>query len=184
PKSHPGVRFVELDELLGASHVVSLHLLLTDETRGIISRERIARMRDGAILINTARGALVDEDAMIEALQSGKLGHAGLDVFVTKPMPQDHPLTRLDNVTLSAHSAFRTPEASDNLIQAALNHCRRISGQGEQQCAPSPAWTRIRAARARSSITARCTWPAIPPMTAVPTRPARRARCWPRSTKC
>ena len=133
PKTHPGVRFVELDELLAQSHVVSLHLLLTDETRGIISRERIARMRDGAILVNTARGALVDEAAMIEALESGKLGHAGLDVYVTEPMPKDHPLTRLDNVTLSAHSAFRTPEASDNLIQAALNHCRRISGQGVQQ---------------------------------------------------
>ncbi|MBV7484011.1 NAD(P)-dependent oxidoreductase [Bordetella sp. BOR01] len=133
PKTHPGVRFVELDELLAASHVVSMHLLLTDETRDIISRERIARMRDGAILVNTARGALVDEAAMIEALESGKLGHAGLDVYVTEPMPKDHPLTRLDNVTLSAHSAFRTPEASDNLIQAALNHCRRISGKGAQQ---------------------------------------------------
>lgn len=133
PKSHPGVRFVELDEVLAESDVVSLHLLLTDETRGMISRERIASMRDGAILVNTARGALVDEDAMIEALKSGKLAHAGLDVFVTEPMPKDHPLTKLDNVTLSAHSAFRTPEASDNLIQSALNHCRRISGKGVQQ---------------------------------------------------
>lgn len=132
-KSHPGVKFVALDEVLAQSHVVSLHLLLTDETRGMISRERIASMRDGAILVNTARGALVDEDAMIEALQSGKLSHAGLDVFVTEPMPKDHPLTKLDNVTLSAHSAFRTPEASDNLVQSALNHCRRISGQGVQQ---------------------------------------------------
>lgn len=132
-KSHPGVRFVELDEVLAKSHVVSMHLLLTDETRGIISRERINAMRDGAILVNTARGALVDEEAMIDALKSGKLGHAGLDVFVTEPMPKDHPLTKLDNVTLSAHSAFRTPEASDNLIQSALNHCRRISGKGVQQ---------------------------------------------------
>jgi|HigsolmetaAR206D_1030411.scaffolds.fasta_scaffold01267_6 Phosphoglycerate dehydrogenase and related dehydrogenases len=133
PKSHPGVRFVELDELLAASHVVSLHLLLTDETRGFLSRERIARMRDGAILINTARGALVDEDAMVDALRSGKLAHAGLDVYVTEPLPADHPLAQLENVTLSAHSAFRTPEASDNLIEAALNHCRRICGQGGQQ---------------------------------------------------
>lgn len=133
PKTHSGVTFVELDELLSTSDVVSLHLLLTDETRGLISRERIQAMRDGAILINTARGALVDEEAMIDALKSGKLLHAGLDVFVTEPMPKDHPLTKLDNVTLSAHSAFRTPEASDNLFQAALNHCRRISGQGVQQ---------------------------------------------------
>jgi len=133
PKSHPGVTFMELDDVLAKSHVVSLHLLLTDETRGMISRERIESMRDGAILVNTARGAVVDEEAMIDALKSGKLAHAGLDVFVTEPMPKDHPLTKLDNVTLSAHSAFRTPEASDNLVQSALNHCRRISGQGVQQ---------------------------------------------------
>lgn len=133
PKSHPGVTFVELDELLAQSHVVSLHLLLNDETRGMISADRIAQMRDGAILVNTARGALVDEAAMIAALRNGKLGHAGLDVFDIEPMPAQHPLYELDNVTLSAHSAFRTPEASDNLVQAALNHCRRVSGKGEQQ---------------------------------------------------
>lgn len=133
PKQHPGVEFVELDDLLARSHVVSLHLLLSDETRGLLSRDRIARMRDGAILVNTARGALVDEAAMIDALRSGKLAHAGLDVYEVEPLPKDHPLTALPNVTLSAHSAFRTPEASDNLVQAALNHCRRISGQGTQQ---------------------------------------------------
>lgn len=132
-KSHPGVEFVELDELLAQSHVVSLHLLLNDDTRGMISADRIAKMRDGAILVNTARGAIVDEAAMVAALKSGKLGHAGLDVFDVEPMPASHPLYELDNVTLSAHSAFRTPEASDNLVQAALNHCRRVSGQGVQQ---------------------------------------------------
>jgi len=128
PKSHPGVTFVELDDLLAQSHVVSLHLLLNDETKGMISAERIAQMRDGAMLINTARAAIVDEDAMMAALKTGKLGHAGLDVFLSEPMPETHPLYALDNVTLSAHSAFRTPEASDNLIGAALAHCRRIRG--------------------------------------------------------
>lgn len=127
PKVHPGVDFVGLDALLAESHVVSLHLLLNDETRGFLSRERIQAMRDGAILVNTARGAIVDEAAMLDALASGKLAHAGLDVFAVEPLPADHPLTRLPNVTLSAHSAFRTPEASDNLIQAALDHCRRIA---------------------------------------------------------
>ncbi len=125
-KSHPGVAFVDLDTLLADSHVVSMHLLLTDETRGFLSAGRIARMRRGAILVNTARGALVDEDAMIAALKSGQLGHAGLDVFPVEPLPAGHPLTALENVTLSAHSAFRTPEASDNLINAAFDHCRRI----------------------------------------------------------
>lgn len=129
PKSHPGVKFVELDELLAKSHVISLHLLLNDETRGFISADRIAKMRKGVILINTARGAIVNEQAMINALKSGQIGHAGLDVFDIEPVPADHPLTKIDNVTLSAHSAFRTPEASDNLIEASLNHCRRIAGQ-------------------------------------------------------
>jgi D-3-phosphoglycerate dehydrogenase len=127
-KAHPGVVFVDLETLLRESHVVSLHLLLNDDTRGFLSRERIAAMRPGSILVNTARGALVDEAAMIAALESGHLRHAGLDVFVTEPLPTDHPLMRLPNVTLSAHSAFRTPEASDNLIEAALGHCRRIAG--------------------------------------------------------
>ena len=125
-KAYPGVEFVPLERLLADSHVVSLHLLLNDETRGFLSRERIALMRPGAILVNTARGAVVDEDAMIAALKSGHIRHAGLDVFNIEPLPQDHPLTALPNVTLSAHSAFRTPEASENLIHAAWEHCRRI----------------------------------------------------------
>src|SRR6202158_4661694 len=125
-KSYPGVGFVELDTLLVASHAVSLHLLLYDETRGFLSRQRIATLRPGVILVNTARGALVDEQAMIDALESGHIRHAGLDVFNIEPLPADHPLTRLPNVTLSAHSAFRTPEANENLIGAAWDHCRRI----------------------------------------------------------
>lgn len=129
PKQHDGVEFVTLDALLAQSDVVSLHLLLTDETRGILSAGRIASMRDGAILVNTARGALVDEDAMVAALRSGKLSHAALDVFTVEPMPAGHVLTTLPNVTLSAHSAFRTPEANNNLIGAALDHCRRIVQQ-------------------------------------------------------
>jgi D-3-phosphoglycerate dehydrogenase len=121
PKSVPGITFVDLDTLLAESHVVSLHLLLNDETRGFLSAERIAKIRKGAILVNTARAAVVDETAMIAALRSGHLRHAALDVFNTEPLPAGHELTTLDNVTLSAHSAFRTPEASDNLIRRALD---------------------------------------------------------------
>jgi D-3-phosphoglycerate dehydrogenase / 2-oxoglutarate reductase len=127
PKKHPGVEFVDLETLLAQSHVVSLHLLLNDETRGFITRERIAAMRPGVILVNTARGAVVDEAAMIDALKSGHIRHAGLDVYNIEPLPADHPLTKLPNVTLSAHSAFRTPEASQNLMGAAWEHCRRIA---------------------------------------------------------
>ena len=127
PKRFAGVEFVALENLLAESHVVSLHLLLNDETRGFLSASRIAAMRPGVILINTARGAMVDEAAMIDALKSGHIRHAGLDVFNIEPLPVDHPLTKLPNVTLSAHSAFRTPEASENLMQAAWEHCRRIA---------------------------------------------------------
>jgi D-3-phosphoglycerate dehydrogenase / 2-oxoglutarate reductase len=127
PKSHPGVEFTDIDTLLAQSHAVSLHLLLNDETRGFVTRERIAAMKPGVILVNTARGAVVDEAAMIDALKSGHIRHAGLDVYNIEPLPADHPLTKLPNVTLSAHSAFRTPEASENLIHAAWEHCRRIA---------------------------------------------------------
>ena len=126
PKSYPGVAFVDLDTVLATSDVVSIHLLLNDETRGMITREKIAKLKPGVILVNTARAAMVDEEAMIDALNSGHIRHAGLDVFNTEPLPQDHPLTKIPNVTLSAHSAFRTPEASENLIHAAWEHCRRI----------------------------------------------------------
>ncbi|OKO79364.1 NAD(P)-dependent oxidoreductase [Bradyrhizobium sp. AS23.2] len=125
-KTHPGVEFTDLDTLLARCDVVSLHLLLNDETRGMITRDKIAKMKPGVILINTARGAIVDEQAMIDALKSGHIRHAGLDVFNIEPLPADHPLTKIPNVTLSAHSAFRTPEASENLIHAAWEHCRRI----------------------------------------------------------
>ena len=129
PKKAEGVEFVALEKLLADSHVVSLHLLLNDETRGFLNAGRIAAMKPGVIFINTARGALVDEAAMIAALKSGHIRHAGLDVFNTEPLPADHELTRLPNVTLSAHSAFRTPEANENLIHAAWEHCRRIAAR-------------------------------------------------------
>ena len=121
PRNAPNVTFVDLDTLLAGSDVLSVHLLLNDETRGFLSAERISRLRPGAILVNTARGAVVDEEAMIAALASGHLRHAALDVFNTEPLPAGHRLTTLPNVTLSAHSAFRTPEASDKLIRMALD---------------------------------------------------------------
>jgi D-3-phosphoglycerate dehydrogenase / 2-oxoglutarate reductase len=127
PKHFPDVEFVDLDALLARSDVISLHLLLNDDTRGLLSAKKIAAMKSGVLFVNTARGALVDEAAMIEALKSGHIRHAGLDVFNTEPLPADHPLTKLPNVTLSAHSAFRTPEANENLIAAAWAHCRRLA---------------------------------------------------------
>ena len=127
PKQAPGVEFVELDRLLEESDVLSLHLLLTDETRGFLGTERLSRLRPSTILVNTARGALVDEDALVEALRAGRIAHAALDVFDTEPLPPGHRLTELDRVTLSAHSAFRTPEASDTLIRRALDIAKQIA---------------------------------------------------------
>lgn len=130
PKTAPGVTFTDIDTLLARSDVVSLHLLLNDETRGFLNAARLARMKPGALFVNTARGAIVDEAALTEALRSGRIGAAGLDVFVEEPLPAGHPLAALDNVVLASHSAFRTPEATDNLIEASLVHCRRILREG------------------------------------------------------
>ncbi len=130
PKTAPGVTFVPLDQLLAESDVISLHLLLTDETRGFISRDHIARMKKGVLLVNTARGAVIDEPAMIDALERGHIGHAALDVFVEEPLPPNNPFTPLDNVTLSAHSAFRTPEASETLLRRALDIAVRVAADG------------------------------------------------------
>ena len=129
PRSAPGVSFVDLDTLLAESHVVSVHLLLNDETRGFLSAARIAKMRPGVILVNTARAAVVDEAAMISALRSGHIRHAGLDVFHTEPLPAGHELATLPNVTLSAHSAFRTPEASETLLRRALDIACDVAGK-------------------------------------------------------
>ena len=127
PREAPGVRFVPLDMLLAESHAVSLHLLLTDETRGFLNATRLAAMRPGAILINTARGAVVDTEAMVAALRSGHLRHAALDVFDAEPLPPGDVLTTLENVTLSAHSGFCTPEASETLLRRALDIAAAIA---------------------------------------------------------
>ncbi len=108
--------------------MVSLHLALNDDTRGIIDRKRIAQMKRGVILINTARGALVDEAALIEALRSGQIAQAGLDVFHAEPLKRDHPLAQMENVTISSHAAFRTLEASMTLMRRAIDIVRAITG--------------------------------------------------------
>jgi D-3-phosphoglycerate dehydrogenase len=129
PRPIAGVELVDIDSLLEKSDIVSLNLVLNDETRGFLSKQRIARMKPGAILVNTARGALVDEAALMEALNNGTIGHAGLDVFHAEPMKADHPLAKLSNVTLSSHAAFRTLEASMTLLRRAIDIVKNISAQ-------------------------------------------------------
>ena len=128
PRPQLPVPQVPVDELIARADVISLNLSLTEETRGFLDAARIARLKPGVILINTARGALVDEAALIDGLSSGRIGRAGLDVFHAEPIKPDHPLARLDNVTLSPHAAFRTPEASANLLRRALDIVRKLQG--------------------------------------------------------
>ena len=128
PRPELGFEQVDIDTLLSQSDVVSLNLTLGDETRGFLSRERIARMKKGVIYVNTARGALADEQALIDALKSGHIRHAGLDVFHDEPLKADHPLAKMENVTLSAHAAFRTLEASQTLLRRSIDIVKRIIG--------------------------------------------------------
>jgi D-3-phosphoglycerate dehydrogenase len=99
---------------------------LSDETRGFLGPAQIAAMKPGVIFVNTARGALVDEAALIAALRSGHIRHAGLDVFHAEPLQLDHPLAQMENVTLTAHAAFRTLEASQTLLRRAIDIVRDI----------------------------------------------------------
>jgi D-3-phosphoglycerate dehydrogenase len=126
PRPESGVPFTDLDTLLAKSDVISLHLSLTDDTRGLIDAAKIARMKPGVIVVNTARGALIDEAALIDALKRGHIRHAGLDVFHAEPLKPDHPLARMENVTLSSHAAFRTLEASEALIRRAIDIVKRL----------------------------------------------------------
>jgi D-3-phosphoglycerate dehydrogenase len=128
PHADLKVPLVGIDTLLARADVVSMNLTLGDETRGFLGADRIACMKPGVILVNTARGALVDEAALIAALQSGHIRHAGLDVFHAEPLKADHPLTRLPNVTLTAHAAFRTLEASMTLLRRAIDIVHQIAG--------------------------------------------------------
>jgi D-3-phosphoglycerate dehydrogenase len=106
-----GFELVALDEMLRASDVVSLHLRLSDDTRGFLGKPQLEKMKPSAILINTARGPIVDETALVEALTTDRIAGAGLDVFDVEPLPAGHPLTHLENVVLTPHSAGITPEA-------------------------------------------------------------------------
>jgi phosphoglycerate dehydrogenase-like enzyme len=110
-----GVRYIPLDELLRTADVVSLHVRLTAESRGLLGSREIALMKPGALLVNTARGPVVDTGALVAALQSGRLGGAALDVFDTEPLPAGHPLLACEQVVLTPHNADQTPEGMDLL---------------------------------------------------------------------
>jgi D-3-phosphoglycerate dehydrogenase len=117
-----GVEFVALDDLLARADVVSLHLPLTDQSRGMIGTRELGIMKQGSLLVNTGRGPLVDEAALISALDSGHLAGAGLDVFTEEPLPANAPILKCKQIVLSPHNADSTPEGLDFLNQGAVEN--------------------------------------------------------------
>ncbi len=115
-----------LAALLAESDIVSLHVPLTAETERMIDAAAISRMKSGAVLVNTARGGLVDEAALIAALSGGHLRAAGLDVFAEEPVGADHPLLRLENVAVVPHLAWLTRETLERSLTVAVENCRRL----------------------------------------------------------
>lgn len=119
-------RALPLDELLTQADIVSLHVPATDATRGLLDARRIARIKPGAVLINTARGALIDEAALVAALESGRLAGAGLDVFAREPLEPGHRLFGLPNVVLTPHIAWMTPGTWRRSLAVVTENCRRL----------------------------------------------------------
>lgn len=128
-----GDGWLPLDELLERSDVVSIHLPLTDATRGLIGADRIARMRRGALLVNTGRGGIVDEPALVAALRDGRLAGAGLDVFADEPLPAGSALTALDNVVLTPHVAWLTMDTLARAVGLGIANARRIVAGDEPE---------------------------------------------------
>jgi D-3-phosphoglycerate dehydrogenase len=134
--AHDIKRCATMDEVLENSDVVSLHCNLTDETRGMIRKEKIAEMRDGAIIINCARGEIVETPDMLEALQSGKLGGYGADVLDIEPPPADHPLLSAPNCVITPHIGSRTYESVPRQAMKSLrNLINALKGEGDCNCA-------------------------------------------------
>lgn len=117
-----GVRVVDIDEVVGTADHLSLHCPLTPQTRHLLDRERFASMREGIRIINTARGQVIDEAALIEAIRSGRVGGAALDVFEGEPLPADSPLRHFDNVILGSHNASNAKEAGERTHRQALDN--------------------------------------------------------------
>jgi phosphoglycerate dehydrogenase-like enzyme len=120
----PGWR--PLRELLATCDIVSLHLPLTEKTAGMLDREALATMKTDAVLVNTSRGGVVDEDALVDALRTGGLAAAGLDVFAVEPIATDSPLLSLDNVVLTPHVTWYTVDTMRRYLEHAVDNCRRI----------------------------------------------------------
>ena len=120
----PGWR--TLPDLLAASDIVSLHLPLTPDTSKLLDAAALALMKPSAVIVNTSRGPVIDEDALVDALRGGRLAAAGLDVFAVEPIPADNPLLGLDNVVLTPHVTWYTVDTMRRYLAEAVDNCRRI----------------------------------------------------------
>jgi D-3-phosphoglycerate dehydrogenase len=131
-----GLEYVDLAALLRESDVVSVNVTLTSETERLIGRREIESMRNGVVVVNTSQGKVIDEDAMVEALKSGKIAFAGLDVFDEEPPAKDNPLFGLDNVVLSPHIGFNTVEAAKRCTDICVdNVVKFLEGHPQNVCA-------------------------------------------------
>ena len=125
-EDEPGIRFASLEEVLAQSDYLTLHCPLNAETRHLINRERLELMKPTACIVNTARGALIDEEALIEALQEGRIAGAGLDVQETEPPAADNPLYDMDNVILTPHMGWRGLETRQRLVSIAADDIKNF----------------------------------------------------------
>ncbi len=133
----PGWR--ALPDLLGASDIVSLHLPLTADTSKLLDAAALALMKPGGVIVNTSRGPIIDEDALVDALRGGRLAAAGLDVFAVEPIPADNPLLSLDNVVLTPHVTWYTVDTMRRYLAEAVDNCRRMrDGQDLRNVVNSP----------------------------------------------
>lgn len=121
---HAGWR--SLDDLLDASDIVSLHLPLTRQTKDLIDADALTRMGEHAVIVNTSRGAIIDESALVDALREGRLAAAGLDVFAVEPVPADNPLLTLDNVVVTPHVTWYTLDTMRRYLAEAVDNCERL----------------------------------------------------------
>ncbi len=123
------VTLLPLDELLATAHVVCVNCPLTDATRGLIGAAELAAMGPDSIIVNTARGGIIDESALVAALEAGEIGGAGLDVLAQEPPPPDHPLLAMDNVIVTAHMAASSQEAMHELVVGAFRRLAEVLGE-------------------------------------------------------
>ena len=130
PIASPAAPLAPLEQVLGEADILCVALGLNEETRGFLDHARLSATKPGVILVNTARAAIVDADALVRLLRAGHIRHAAIDVFLHEPPAADDPLLTLDNVTLTAHAGFMTPEATMTMLRIAVDLATTANGQG------------------------------------------------------